>query len=40
VLMAFELLSGWREAMVTERRRNQEYALAKRRLAEGVYPHA
>lgn len=40
VLMAFEPLTGWREAMVTERRRKREFAQAMRHLAEEVYPHA
>ena len=40
VLMSFEPLSGWREVVVTERRRKQEFALAMRRLAEEVYPQA
>ncbi len=40
VLMSFEPLSGWRELAVTERRRNQEFALAMRRLAEEHYPQA
>ncbi len=40
VLMSFEPLSGWRELMVTERRRKQEFALAMRRLAEEHYPQA
>lgn len=40
VLMAFEPLTGWREAMVTKRRRKQEFADSMRHLAEGVYPHA
>jgi hypothetical protein len=40
VLMCFEPLSGWRELVVTERRRKQEFALAMRRLAEEHYPRA
>ena len=40
VLMSFEPLSGWRELVVTERRRKQEFALAMRRLAEEHYPPA
>jgi hypothetical protein len=40
VLISFEPLSGWRELMVTERRRKQEFALAMRRLAEEHYPQA
>ena len=40
MLMSFEPLSGWREIVVTERRRKQEFALAMRRLAEGHYPQA
>lgn len=40
VLMAFEPLTGWREAMVTERRTKREFAQAMRHLAEEVYPHA
>ena len=40
VLMSFEPLSGWRELMVTERRRKQEFALAMRRLAQEHYPQA
>jgi len=40
VLMSFEPLSGWREVVVTERRRKQEFALAMRRLAQEHYPHA
>jgi hypothetical protein len=39
-LMSFEPLSGWREVVVTERRRKQEFALAMRRLAEELYPRA
>lgn len=39
VLMSFEPLSGWRELVVTERRRKQEFALAMRHLAEEYYPH-
>ena len=38
--MSFEPLSGWREVVVTERRRKQEFALAMRRLAQEHYPHA
>jgi hypothetical protein len=40
VLMSFEPLGGWRELVVTERRRKQEFALAMRRLAEEHYPQA
>ena len=40
VLMSFEPLSGWRELVVTEHRRKQEFALAMRRLAEEHYPQA
>ncbi len=40
VLMAFEPLTGWREARVTERRRKQEFAHSMQRLAEEVYPHS
>ncbi len=40
VLMAFEPLSSWREAMVTERRRKQEFAHSMWHLAEEVYPRA
>lgn len=40
VLMAFEPLTGWREARVTERRRKQEFADSMRHLAEEVYPKA
>lgn len=40
VLMAFEPLSGWREARVTERRRKQEFAHSMQRLAEELYPRA
>jgi DDE superfamily endonuclease len=40
VLMSFEPLTGWRELMVTERRRKQEFALAMRRLAQECYPKA
>ncbi len=40
VLMSFEPLSGWRELVVTERRRKREFALAMRRLAEEHYPPA
>jgi transposase len=39
-LMTFEPLSGWREAVVTERRRKREFAHSMRRLAEEVYPQA
>jgi hypothetical protein len=37
--MSFEPLSGWREVVVTESRRKQEFALAMRRLAQEHYPH-
>jgi DDE superfamily endonuclease len=40
VLMSFEPLSGWREVVVTERRRKQEFALAMRRLAEELHPRS
>lgn len=40
VLMSFEPLSGWRELVVTERRRKREFALAMRRLLEERYPRA
>jgi hypothetical protein len=40
VLMSFEPLGGWRELVVTERRRKREFALAMRRLAEEQYPNA
>ncbi len=38
--MSFEPLSGWRELIVTERRRKQEFAHSMRRLAEEAYPRA
>jgi DDE superfamily endonuclease len=37
VSMAFEPLTGWREIVVTERRRKQEFAEEVRHLAEEVY---
>ena len=40
VLMAFEPLTGWREAVVTKRRRKREFAVAMQRLVEEVYPRA
>jgi transposase len=40
VLMSFEPLSGWRELVVTERRRKREFAHSMRRLAEEHYPQA
>jgi hypothetical protein len=40
VLMSFEPLSGWREVMVTEHRRKQEFAHSMRRLAQEHYPQA
>jgi hypothetical protein len=40
VLMSFEPLTGWREVVVTERRRKQEFALAMRRMAQEHYPRA
>lgn len=40
VLMAFEPLTGWRRAEVTERRRGREFAEAVRYLLEEAYPHA
>jgi DDE superfamily endonuclease len=38
MLMGFEPLSGWREVVVTQRRRKQEFASTMRRLAEEHYP--
>jgi transposase len=38
--MSFEALSGWREMVVTERRRKQEFALAMRRLEQERYLQA
>ncbi len=40
VLRSFEPLTGWREAVVTKRRRNQEFAHSMRHLAEEIYPQA
>ncbi len=40
VLMSFEPLQGWRELVVTERRRKQEFAHSMRHLVEKVYPRA
>jgi DDE superfamily endonuclease len=40
VLMSFEPLSGWRELVVRERRRKQEFAHSMWRLAEEAYPKA
>jgi hypothetical protein len=40
VLMSFEPLSGWRELVVSERRRKKEFAHSMRRLAEEHYPKA
>ena len=40
VLMAFEPLSGWRRASVTERRRGREFAEEVRRLVEEDYSEA
>jgi DDE superfamily endonuclease len=40
VLMSFEPLSGWRELVVTERRRKREFAHWMRRLVEEHYPQA
>ena len=40
VLMSFEPLSGWRELVVTERRRKKEFAHSMRLLAEEHYPQA
>ena len=40
VSMSFEPLSGWREVVVSERRRKHEFALAMRRLVEEHYPRA
>jgi len=34
VLMSFEPLSGWREVVLTERRRKREFAHSMRRLVE------
>jgi DDE superfamily endonuclease len=38
--MNFEYLTGWREVVVTERRRKQEFDHSMRRLAEEAYPQA
>jgi hypothetical protein len=40
VLISFEPLSGWREVVVSERRRKREFALAMRHLAEELHPRA
>ena len=40
VLMSFEPLTGWRELVVTERRRKREFAHWMRRLVEEHYPQA
>jgi transposase len=40
VLMSFEPLTGWREVVVSERRRKQEFALAMQRTAQEHYPRA
>jgi DDE superfamily endonuclease len=40
VLMSFEPLTGWREVVVTERRRKQEFAHSMRRLVEEHYSQA
>ena len=40
MLMAFEPLSGWREARVTERRRKKEFAQFVCHLAGEIYPDA
>ena len=40
VLMAFEPLQGWREAIITKRRRKQEFAEAMRHLSEEIHPDA
>jgi DDE superfamily endonuclease len=40
VLVSFEPLTGWRELVVTERRRKQEFAHSMWRLAEEAYPKA
>jgi hypothetical protein len=40
VLMSFEPLTGWREVVVTERRRKQEFAHSMRRLVEERYSQA
>jgi hypothetical protein len=40
VFMSFELLTGWRELAVNERRRKEEFARWMRRLAEEHYPRA
>jgi hypothetical protein len=38
--MSFETLSGWRELVITERRRKRDLAHRMRRLAEEHYPQA
>jgi hypothetical protein len=40
VLMSFEPLSGWREVVVTERRRKREFAHSMRHLVEERYSQA
>lgn len=40
MFMSFEPLSGWRELVVTERRRKQKFALSTRRLARKRYLQA
>ena len=40
VSMSFEPLTGWREVVVRERRRKQEFAHSMRRLVEELYPQA
>ncbi len=39
-MMSFEPLTGWRELVVTERRRKREFAHWMRRLVEEHYPQA
>jgi hypothetical protein len=38
--MSFEPLTGWRKAVVTKRRRKQEFAHSMRQLAEEIYPQS
>lgn len=40
VLMSFEPLTGWREVVVSERRRKQEFAHSMQRLVQEHYPQA
>lgn len=40
VHVAFEPLTGWRRAIITERRRKQEFTQEIRHLAEEIYPEA